>query len=140
MNHTPARLQLASAIGILSLLALCTLSVGCDQMAGAAMEMAIENTTPEQARRDSLMAKLKTERAELPKKINDHTTLRKIKMRGLNRIRYTYLVSESGRPTVNMNFTPERKKECVDRMVESRMAVAMEKPVQMEKPAKQEWN
>jgi len=88
-----------AAAGLLALT--CLISTGCDHIAGKAMETALENGGDE-ADPNSIFAKLKAEKALCPRPINEHTTLTDVSLRGLDRIRYTYSVTESGRPEVNM--------------------------------------
>lgn len=99
----------------------CLISTGCDDMAGKAMETALEHGGDE-ADPNSVFAKLKAEKANCPQPVNEHTTLTDVSLRGLDRIRYTYVVSESGRPEVNMLNQGKIQAEVLERARFSHLA------------------
>ncbi|MEM8666153.1 MAG: hypothetical protein AAGG48_01465 [Planctomycetota bacterium] len=108
----------------LLLIIVASLFVGCDKLTGTALETALEQGADD-AVPGSLFARLKAEKATCPKQINEHTVLKDVSLQGVDRIRYTYEVSESGRPEVNMLHTGKIRKEALKRAESSHLGPAI---------------
>ncbi len=81
----------------------CLGMTGCEQLLGKALETALEQSD-EALQPNAFYAKLKAEQESCPQAIYEHTVLQDVSLQGLDRVRYTYVVSESGRPEVNMLY------------------------------------
>ena len=88
-------------------------------MAGAAMEKAVKSAAKKDPKRAKFANALQSIQDECPKKINEYTTLQYVKLKGLNRIEFRYLVSESGRRYVNLNNRWELYDQIDQRTLES---------------------
>ncbi|NND96077.1 MAG: hypothetical protein HKN47_01970 [Pirellulaceae bacterium] len=108
-------------------LGLCLVSTGCDDLAGAAMEKAIEKGAGDDPERSSFAAKLKVLKEDCPKEINEYTTLKWVKLKGLNRVEFRYEISESGRADVNMNHRFALDREYAKRTLECPIAESVVK-------------
>ena len=101
-----------------ALLATLCFSSGCTEL----LESAAKSGAGDDPGKASFAAVLKEIQDQCPKQINDYTTLRFVKMKGVNRIEYRYLVSESGREIVNGNNHIALKKELVEQTCNSPLA------------------
>ncbi|WP_145420849.1 hypothetical protein [Planctomycetes bacterium K23_9] len=105
---------------------ICLVSAGCEDMAGAVMEKAIESDVGGSPKRASFAAKFRRVKEECPVTVNEYLTLEWVKMKGLNRIEFRYRVSESGRPFVNMNKWMDLNPEIIQRTADSPLAESVE--------------
>lgn len=110
----------------LTLFCLSITSVGCDNLGGIALESALEQTS-DVSLPDSAFANLKAEQATCPRQIDEHTVLTDVSLQGINRVRYTYVVSESGRPEVNMIHTGKIRTETLERARSSHLGPSIAK-------------
>jgi hypothetical protein len=67
------------------------------------------------AARKAMVEQINAEQAQCPRKINDYTTLKKVFLKGNNRIKYLYLVTDEGLPHVNMDMEDEVSRQVIER-------------------------
>jgi hypothetical protein len=100
----------------------CFITTGCEDITGAAMEKAIDATADGSVKRASFAGRLRKLKEDCPIQINDYTTLEEVKMKGINRVEFRYLVSESGREIVHMNNWMNLDPEILKRTAEGPLA------------------
>jgi hypothetical protein len=105
---TPQRCQFPYHPACAAILILLSLvSVGCEEQLGEANQYllnAVGGSNP-----DSFAAKLAAEQAQCPRKLNEHTTLQSVSLMSLEKVKYHYLVTESGRPEMGIGEAGPRK-------------------------------
>lgn len=71
---------------------------------------------------DSIVGKLKAEKALCPRRIDENTVLKSVSMRTLNHVKYLYEVTESGRPElVDMTGPKKKRAEVIQWMKKSHL-------------------
>jgi hypothetical protein len=121
MNHFVNRLCRLTLVSIF-VGSVCCLTTGCEDLTGAAMEKAIDATSEGSLKRASFAGRLRKLKEDCPIQINDYTTLEEVKMKGINRVEFRYLVSESGREIVHMHNWMNLDPEILKRTAESPLA------------------
>jgi hypothetical protein len=85
-----------------------------DPVPASAANVSLVKHTSE-ADRSQMLAHLEEEQANCPRQINSHTSLKSVKLKGANRIKYLYVVTKDGLPHVNMDMEQEVRQEVIDR-------------------------
>ena len=102
-------------------------ATGCEQMLEetvAHIKVSAEDETQTELR-EQVTAYVDELAGKCPIKINDYTTLAYIKFIGVNRIKYHFVVSESGREDIHMFNSNEIRSEKIEQIIDTPLAVGI---------------